>query len=536
MTTSATMTRGTPLAPPYSQPAIVVDLQAITGTLIFNSCSGQTISDIGYTNPQSTTGRFTGNLKGLINTVLPASGSQTLYWQEVFSYGGFTDNPLVPALPILSQFTSDTTVNGITAGVITLAGSADLFNFGIGQVLQAYDSTNYSSALDPLPAFGYVITLGNTITTLAGTNGGTFTLTFTSQAGQNAQTTSAIAYNATAATVQTAIAALSNVGAGNVTVTGSAGGPYTIVFTKAIGPTGNLTSSVTGLSASQTTAAQALWGTVSATTVAAASWGSLTGLTLVINTISVSLTGLTTAAGLKSAIDTAAIPGITTAVSGTQVVITATGEALVLSGTGLGTSPGLQLTAGTTTALDGLTLVINTHSLSLTGTATATALKTLVDTATITGITTTITGTSLTITALNEALVLSGTGLGTTPGLQLTAGTTTPAISTATTITISATAGGLAGTPTNWASLSGDTMSLVDNASNSGPFVATYNASATPAFPQTSVIDLWVILSDGTQLKSGSGLTVASGGTTVIQVAPVLSGSDLSNDGNQGEV
>ncbi len=48
------------------------------------------------------------------------------------------------------------------------------------------------------------------------------------------QTTTALAYNATAAAVQTALAALSNVGAGNVTVTGSNGGPYTITFSPSL--------------------------------------------------------------------------------------------------------------------------------------------------------------------------------------------------------------------------------------------------------------------------------------------------------------
>ena len=45
------------------------------------------------------------------------------------------------------------------------------------------------------------------------------------------RTTSAIAYNATALTVRNALEALSNVEAGAVTVTGSAGGPYTVTFT-----------------------------------------------------------------------------------------------------------------------------------------------------------------------------------------------------------------------------------------------------------------------------------------------------------------
>jgi len=54
--------------------------------------------------------------------------------------------------------------------------------------------------------------------------GGTFTLTL------DGETTAAIAFNATAATVQTALENLSNVTPGDVTVTGSAGGPYTITF------------------------------------------------------------------------------------------------------------------------------------------------------------------------------------------------------------------------------------------------------------------------------------------------------------------
>lgn len=58
--------------------------------------------------------------------------------------------------------------------------------------------------------------------------GGTFTLTY---AGQ---TTGAIAYNASAATVLAALEALSNIGVGDVAVTGAAGGPWTVTFTGAL--------------------------------------------------------------------------------------------------------------------------------------------------------------------------------------------------------------------------------------------------------------------------------------------------------------
>ena len=69
-----------------------------------------------------------------------------------------------------------------------------------------------------------VITLSGTAAT-----GGTFALSF------GGQTTSGIAYNASAATVETAFEALSTVGAGNGTVTGT--GPWTIEFTGALSGT-----------------------------------------------------------------------------------------------------------------------------------------------------------------------------------------------------------------------------------------------------------------------------------------------------------
>ncbi|KIF66297.1 hypothetical protein HY68_36975 [Streptomyces sp. AcH 505] len=63
-----------------------------------------------------------------------------------------------------------------------------------------------------------------TATVTGGPTGGTFTLTY------SGQTTTAIAYNATAATVQAALVALSNLAPGDVVVTGATGGPYTLTF------------------------------------------------------------------------------------------------------------------------------------------------------------------------------------------------------------------------------------------------------------------------------------------------------------------
>lgn len=63
-----------------------------------------------------------------------------------------------------------------------------------------------------------------TLTVTGAPTGGTFTITF------SGQTTAAIAYNATAAAVQTALEGLSNVNPGDITVTGDAGGPWTLTF------------------------------------------------------------------------------------------------------------------------------------------------------------------------------------------------------------------------------------------------------------------------------------------------------------------
>lgn len=90
----------------------------------------------------------------------------------------------------------------------------------------------------------------NTATIGGSPTGGTFTLTIATDypnPGSPSQTTTALAYNASAATVQAALVALTNVGANNVTVSGSAGGPYTITFGEILG-----TVVVTGSAASLT--------------------------------------------------------------------------------------------------------------------------------------------------------------------------------------------------------------------------------------------------------------------------------------------
>lgn len=81
-----------------------------------------------------------------------------------------------------------------------------------------------------------------TVVSLGTPSAGNFTLSY------NGVTTGNIAYNATSSAVQTALTGLSTVGANNATVSGSAGGPYTVTFQNALaGTTLPLTGSGTGL-------------------------------------------------------------------------------------------------------------------------------------------------------------------------------------------------------------------------------------------------------------------------------------------------
>jgi hypothetical protein len=82
----------------------------------------------------------------------------------------------------------------------------------------------YRAGATPTPT-GSSVNEVQTITITGTPTGGTFVLDF------GGQPTTDLAYNATAAAVQTALQALSTIGAGNATVTGTpAGTPYVVTF------------------------------------------------------------------------------------------------------------------------------------------------------------------------------------------------------------------------------------------------------------------------------------------------------------------
>jgi hypothetical protein len=140
--------------------------------------------------------------------------------------------------------------DGVTAAKFTDVLALGFFDGGVaGQNLQVGGGSNaltarlgtagietiypgMASFVGGQVAQGYPIT--DLLTIAGGATGGTFPLALT--AGGSTQTAT-ITYSAglTAATIQAALIALSNVGASNAVVTGSAGGPYTINFSPTVG-------------------------------------------------------------------------------------------------------------------------------------------------------------------------------------------------------------------------------------------------------------------------------------------------------------
>jgi hypothetical protein len=95
--------------------------------------------------------------------------------------------------------------------------------------------TVLTTALDVVPGSDFVMDVtrytGQQLLTLSGgATGGDFTLAY------RGASTAAIAYNASAATVQAALEALGTLGPGNVTASGSAGGPWTVTPQGTISP------------------------------------------------------------------------------------------------------------------------------------------------------------------------------------------------------------------------------------------------------------------------------------------------------------
>jgi hypothetical protein len=119
-----------------------------------------------------------------------------------------------------------TSVPSVTMTNEAMTNAGDNATFNDGTV--AHQAWDYSASFTIQTEVDDV----QTVSITGAPTGGTFTLTF----GGN--TTTGIAYNAPATgagSVQTALQALASIGAGNATVTGSAGGPWQVDFTGSLG-------------------------------------------------------------------------------------------------------------------------------------------------------------------------------------------------------------------------------------------------------------------------------------------------------------
>lgn len=178
-------------------------------------------------------GKFTSTTTGGFR-VKKTAGSPPKYWSLFFLGLDYNDTTGAEILPwwFLTkvgldkvgkmQFQNDSTVMPQLSFKLYQDGN-NLYEFGI-------DGAGWAS-LAPSLGFG----TSKVVTVLGAPTGGTFTLSI------GGQTTSGIPFNATSTAVASALGALSTVGSSHVTVSGSAGGPYTVSFDSTV--TGTLTAS-----------------------------------------------------------------------------------------------------------------------------------------------------------------------------------------------------------------------------------------------------------------------------------------------------
>lgn len=159
-----------------------------------------------------------------------------------------TANTVKLALEALSNIgVGDVAVTGDAGGPYLVSFTGTLSGTNVGVMIangDNLDGTAPAIVITTVRAGVAAVNEVQTLTISGSPTGGSFLITY---AGQ---TTGPLPYNATAAAVQAALASLANIGTGNVSVTGSNGGPYAIAFIGALGGRNiwQMTASPTGLS------------------------------------------------------------------------------------------------------------------------------------------------------------------------------------------------------------------------------------------------------------------------------------------------
>lgn len=211
--------------------------------------SGQTTSAIAY---NATSSELEDALEALSNigaSDLTITGSGTEADPYFITFGGSLANTNLTQMTGSSASLTgavSATISTTTAGsgptdevqTITITGASSgtftLSYEGATTAAIAYNATAYAvrDALCDLSTIAGTDEV-QTLTITGTPTGGTFTMTY------SGQTTAGIAYNANAATVQAALEALSNIGAGDVVCTGGdlPGTPVVVTFRQALGRT-----------------------------------------------------------------------------------------------------------------------------------------------------------------------------------------------------------------------------------------------------------------------------------------------------------
>ncbi len=193
---------------------------------------------------------FDGVLADPIRSSCPRFNKETvLTWTLNYNGPGTAEVQLITLTNHLGGTFSLTYSGQVTAGIAYNATAAT-----VQAALEVLNNIAPGDIVVTGPAGGpWTVTFGGTLdetnvaemtgsaASLTGTNaiqsvtitgaptGGTFTLTY------SGQTTAALAFNISAADLATALKALSNIGPTDVTVTGDAGGPYTVEFVTTMG-------------------------------------------------------------------------------------------------------------------------------------------------------------------------------------------------------------------------------------------------------------------------------------------------------------
>lgn len=147
--------------------------------------------------------------------------------------------------PTVTEFQNMLYGAGIISAVPPVGAQASTYVDYQGAIQSAVDDFERETTLKPFLADGSEAQNQRIeiTTTGAAPTGGTFKVSYAGQV------TATIANNASSAVVQAALVALSTIGAGNATVTGAAGGPWTIVISSSLWPYSWLllnTNSLTG--------------------------------------------------------------------------------------------------------------------------------------------------------------------------------------------------------------------------------------------------------------------------------------------------